>query len=67
MCFLYFSLFIEATDLLQKLSLDTQTKTLEIPEPTKKVIFSVVYVIDWSNASNFPYYVFMGIPSSSFA
>lgn len=44
MCFLYFSLSIEATDLLQKLSLDSQTKTLEIPEPTKKVIFYVVYV-----------------------
>ncbi|KAI9116857.1 hypothetical protein K1719_012223 [Acacia pycnantha] len=26
----------EATDLLQKLSLDTQPKALEIPEPTKK-------------------------------
>jgi len=26
----------QATDLLQKLSLDSQTKTLEIPEPTKK-------------------------------
>ncbi|KAI9107699.1 hypothetical protein K1719_021362 [Acacia pycnantha] len=27
----------EATDLLQKLSLDTQPKALEIPEPTKKI------------------------------
>ncbi|GFZ20816.1 evolutionarily conserved C-terminal region 4 [Actinidia rufa] len=27
---------LEATDLLQKLSLDSQAKTLEIPEPTKK-------------------------------
>lgn len=39
MYFLYFFLSIETTDLLQKLSLDSQTKTLEIPEPTKKVIF----------------------------
>ncbi|KAK9290085.1 hypothetical protein L1049_008249 [Liquidambar formosana] len=27
---------LEAADLLQKLSLDSQTKTLEVPEPTKK-------------------------------
>lgn len=39
-----FLLFIEATDLLQKLSMDSQTKTLEIPEPTKKVIFTLRFV-----------------------
>lgn len=39
-----FLLSIEATDLLQKLSLDSQTKTLEIPEPTKKVIFTLRFV-----------------------
>lgn len=39
-----FLLSIEATDLLQKLSLDSQTKTLEIPEPTKKVIFTLCFV-----------------------
>lgn len=44
MCFLYFSLSIEATDLLQKLSLDSQTKTLEIPEPTKKVICTLWFM-----------------------
>jgi hypothetical protein len=27
--------------LLQKLSLDSQTKTLEMPEPTSKVIFTL--------------------------
>lgn len=31
--------YTEASDLLQKLSLETQAKPLEIPEPTKKVIF----------------------------
>lgn len=37
-------LSLEASDLLQKLSLDSQTKTLEIPEPNKKVgyLFLVV-------------------------
>lgn len=40
MFFLYLLLSIEAADLLQKLSLDSQTKTLEIPEPTKKVLAS---------------------------
>lgn len=39
-----FLLSIEATDLLQKLSLDSQTKTLEIPEPNKKVIFTLRFV-----------------------
>lgn len=38
---------IEASDLLQKLSIDSQTKTLEISEPTKKVsyVHSDVYGI----------------------
>lgn len=35
--FLHSFVYAEATDLLQKLSLDTQPKALEIPEPTKKV------------------------------
>lgn len=35
---------LEAADLLQKLSLDSQTKTLEIPEPTKKVLYIVLVV-----------------------
>lgn len=35
----------EATDLLQKLSLDPQTKALEIPEPTKKVTCCLIF--DW--------------------
>lgn len=40
-CFSFtFLLSIEAADLLQKLSLDSQTKTLDIPEPTKKVLAS---------------------------
>lgn len=42
--FLYPWFSIEASDLLQKLSLDGQPKTLEIPEPTKKVIFSTDFV-----------------------
>ncbi|XAR59919.1 hypothetical protein NMG60_11033099 [Bertholletia excelsa] len=37
---------MEATDLLQKLSLDSQAKTLDIPEPTKKPS------IDSGNATN---------------
>lgn len=37
-------IFLEAADLLQKLSLDSQTKTLEIPEPTKKVLYMVLVV-----------------------
>lgn len=36
MLFLYLTA-TEAADLLQKLSLDSQKKTLEIPEPKKKV------------------------------
>lgn len=32
------SISIETSDLLQKLSLDSQTKTLEMSEPTSKVI-----------------------------
>lgn len=36
--FTFFSFNIEAAELLQNLSLDSQPKTLEIPEPTKKVI-----------------------------
>ena len=33
--FLYFLSDVEAADLLKNLTLDSQTKTLEIPEPTK--------------------------------
>ena len=38
---------LEATDLLQKLSLDSQAKTLEIPEPTKKVMCNSSPVTFW--------------------
>lgn len=45
MCFLYFFLPIEASDLLQKLSLDSQTKSLEISEHTKKVCSHIELVL----------------------
>lgn len=40
-----FFLTIETADLLQKLSLDSQKKGLEISEPTKKVIVHILAVI----------------------
>lgn len=43
MCLLFCT--IETADLLQKLSLDSQKKGLEISEPTKKVIVHIVAVI----------------------
>lgn len=42
----------QATDLLQKLSLDSQTKTLEIPEPTKKPSTNQYGSVDSGNATN---------------
>ena len=42
----------QATELLQKLSLDSQTKTLEIPEPTKKPSGNQFGVVDGSDATN---------------
>lgn len=32
---------VEATELLQKLSLDSQAKAIEVPEATKKVLISI--------------------------
>ncbi|KAL6005209.1 hypothetical protein ACLOJK_005771 [Asimina triloba] len=50
----------EATDLLQKLSLDSQTKTLEVPEATKKKPSSIPYgSVDSGDVTNVP-----PIPSS---
>ncbi|KAM1995080.1 hypothetical protein ACFX15_028175 [Malus domestica] len=43
---------LEAADLLQKMSLDSQTKTLEIPEPTKKPSVNQYGSIDSGNAAN---------------
>lgn len=45
---------LEAADLLQKLSLENPAKTLEVPEPTKKVNSCVNYII--SNHSNCQYF-----------
>ncbi|KAL3020651.1 hypothetical protein AAZX31_05G155500 [Glycine max] len=42
----------EATDLLQKLSLETQPKPLEIPEPTKKATGNQYGSVDSGNAAN---------------
>ncbi|XP_050110620.1 YTH domain-containing protein ECT4-like isoform X1 [Malus sylvestris] len=42
----------QAADLLQKMSLDSQTKTLEIPEPTKKPSGNQYGSIDSGNAAN---------------
>ncbi|KAG6630755.1 YTH domain-containing protein ECT4-like isoform X2 [Carya illinoinensis] len=42
----------QATDLLQKLSLDPQTKALEIPEPTKKPSSNQYGSVDSANATN---------------
>ncbi|KAF3953993.1 hypothetical protein ACB098_08G131000 [Castanea mollissima] len=42
----------QATDLLQKLSLDSQTKTLEIPEPTKKPSTNQFGSVDSGNVMN---------------
>jgi len=42
----------QTTDLLQKLSLDSQTKTLEIPEPTKKPSTNQYGSVDSGNALN---------------
>ncbi|XP_024200185.1 YTH domain-containing protein ECT2 isoform X3 [Rosa chinensis] len=42
----------DPADLLQKLSLDSQTKTLEIPEPTKKPSVNQYGSIDSGNAAN---------------
>lgn len=42
----------QATDLLQKLSLDTQPKALEIPEPTKKATSNQYGTVDSGNAAN---------------
>ena len=42
----------QATDLLQKLSLDTQPKALEIPEPTKKATGNQYGPVDSGNAAN---------------
>lgn len=41
-----------ATDLLQKLTLDTQTKALDIPEPTKKPTANQFGSVDSGNAPN---------------
>lgn len=41
--FLYFSA-IEASDLLQQLSLDSQAKTIEITDATKKVFITDYYI-----------------------
>ncbi|KAG5000014.1 hypothetical protein GLYMA_08G124600v4 [Glycine max] len=42
----------QATDLLQKLSLETQPKPLEIPEPTKKATGNQYGSVDSGNAAN---------------
>ncbi|XP_031399392.1 YTH domain-containing protein ECT2 isoform X3 [Punica granatum] len=42
----------QATDLLQKLSLDAQPKPLEIPEPTKKTSSNQYGSVDAGNAAN---------------
>ncbi|KAI4344851.1 hypothetical protein L6164_012038 [Bauhinia variegata] len=42
----------QAADLLQKLSLDTQPKALEIPEPTKKATSNQYGSVDSGNAAN---------------
>ncbi|XP_027348504.1 YTH domain-containing protein ECT4-like [Abrus precatorius] len=42
----------QATDLLQKLSLETQPKALEIPEPTKKATGNQYGSVDSGNAAN---------------
>ncbi|XP_057421110.1 YTH domain-containing protein ECT4-like isoform X2 [Lotus japonicus] len=42
----------QASDLLQKLSLETQAKPLEIPEPTKKVSGNQYGTVDSGNAAN---------------
>ncbi|KAI4317340.1 hypothetical protein L6164_025214 [Bauhinia variegata] len=42
----------QAADLLQKLSLDTQPKALEIPEPTKKATGNQFGSVDSGNAAN---------------
>ncbi|KAF7807758.1 YTH domain-containing protein ECT4-like isoform X1 [Senna tora] len=42
----------QASDLLQKLSLDTQAKALEIPEPTKKATGNQYGPVDPGNAAN---------------
>ncbi|KAK4258265.1 hypothetical protein QN277_007734 [Acacia crassicarpa] len=42
----------QATELLQKLSLDTQPKALEIPEPTKKATGNQYGSVDAGNAAN---------------
>ena len=42
----------QAAELLQKLSLDSQTKTLEIPEPTKKPSGNQFGVVDGGDATN---------------
>ncbi|KAM1166651.1 hypothetical protein ACFX19_029313 [Malus domestica] len=50
--FLHRLRYLEAADLLQKMSLDSQTKTLEIPEPTKKPSVNQYGSIDSGNAAN---------------
>ncbi|TKY60134.1 YTH domain-containing family protein 1 [Spatholobus suberectus] len=42
----------QATDLLQKLSLETQPKALEIPEPNKKATGNQYGSVDSGNAAN---------------
>ena len=42
----------QAVELLQKLSLDSQTKTLEIPEPTKKPFGNQFGAVDGGDAAN---------------
>ncbi|KAJ7955452.1 evolutionarily conserved C-terminal region 2 [Quillaja saponaria] len=42
----------QAAELLQKLSLDSQTKSLEIPEPTKKPTANQYGSVDSGNAAN---------------